>query len=161
MLIRPAPSWPPQLAAASFRRLGAQINWTNSSAVELLRDRRNDREAMATAAAILEEIVAMKPQSYNLRGNLAAALSGAGRASEAVQNLLESERLASERGVVIDTLFHLCAAQIFRRAGMTDQAAARLDVAEADRRAGSAEPATRGPLLEQVAEERRLLTGGQ
>ncbi len=155
------PEGAPQLAATFIRRLGAQLNWTNSAAVELLRDRRNDREAMVAAAAILEEIVAMKPHSYNLRGNLANALSSAGRSSEAIEQMLECERIAKERGAAIDTSFHLRAARIYREAGMPDKASHRLDVAEAELRAGGADASTRGPLLEQIGEERRLLLRGQ
>lgn len=154
------PEGAPQLAAAFIRRLGAQLNWTNSAAVELLRDRRNDREAMVAAAAILEEIVAMKPHSFNLRGNFANALSSAGRSSEAIEQMLEGERLAKERGTAIDTNFHLRAARIYREAGMPDKATERLDIAEAEVRAGGADVSTRGPLLEQIGEERRLLLRG-
>jgi hypothetical protein len=146
-----------KLAEARVRRLGTQLNWANSAAVELLRDRPGDPLATTNAVAILEEVVAITPHASTLRINLSSALTNLGRHDEAIARVLESERIMRDRGLVINAQRILQAAGTFRRAGQLKEATRRIDEADAQIREGSDPPDVKESLLLTIAQERRLL----
>lgn len=119
-----------RLAAHWLRTLGPQVNWTNSSAVGLIRTVPDDIEKMSAAAASLAEIVAIKPHSASLQTNLASALFFAGRASEAVPHALEAGRLFERRHSPADPQRDVLFARMMLGAGEMDEARRLLNKAE-------------------------------
>jgi Putative Zn-dependent protease, contains TPR repeats len=83
-------------AADEYVTIGAEVS-------TYLRDRKDDARAYAATErallgnpeplAELTQLVAKRPQNYNLRGNYADALIANGRYTEAVSTLLEAQRI--------------------------------------------------------------------
>jgi len=143
------------LAAHWITTLGPQLNWTNSHALLLMRHHADEVERMQEAAAMLDEMVRVKPHSSSLRWNLASALMLAGRPGEAASHVREAERLSDARGLPIDPAQMVEAARVMINAGEPDEGRARLDRAQALLREGSIDPAALDALQRSIADLRR------
>jgi serine/threonine protein kinase len=119
-----------QLAEHWFTRLGPIINWGNSDALVLMRDRRDDPAALGDARDILLELIPRKPHAFNLRSNLAEAYRLLGEKDNAMRSMADAEAALAAMSATFDFSATIGIGTFYLTMGEASHAARVLEVVE-------------------------------